>query len=85
MYIDVEDYFGGMRTITIPAEITGASFTINITDNSVVECPKSFTIRIVSVTGSGVTIGNVDNTEVVIMDNNGEWKFYCCDLFVISV
>ena len=73
MCVDVEDYVGGMHTIAIPVGIITESFIINITDNNIVECRESFNVTIVSVTGSGVTIGNIDNTEVIILDNDGKW------------
>ena len=44
------------------------SFTITVANNSVVECSE---VRIVTVTGSGVTIGSVNSTEIVIMDDDG--------------
>ena len=62
-----------MSTIAIPVEVITESFIINITDNNIVECRESFNVAIVSVTGSGVTTGNIDNTEVIILDNDGKW------------
>ena len=64
--------------VTIPAEVIAEPFTINITDNNIAECAKSFNVTIVSVTGSGVTIGNIDNTEVVIIDDDGKWNVILC-------
>ena len=59
-------------TVTIPAGAMEELFTIDIADGSVVECSESFNVRIISVTGSGVIIGSINNTEVIIMDNDGE-------------
>ena len=61
-----------MSTITIPAGLMYKRFTINTVDDSIVECSESFNVTIVSVTDSGVTIGNVDNIEVVIVDNDSK-------------
>ena len=72
-YVGLEDYIGGMKTITIPIDATMQSFTMNITDDNIVECPESFNVAIVSVTGNGVTTGNVDNVEVTILDDDGKW------------
>ena len=62
-----------MSTIAIPVEVITESFIINITDNNIVECHESFNVAIVSVTGTGVTTGNVENTQVIILDNDGKW------------
>ena len=35
------------------------------------ECSESFVVRIVSVIGTGVAIGSVNSTEIVIMDDDG--------------
>ena len=69
--VDPNDYAGGMRTITISAGEMTESFTITIVDDGVVECTESFVVRMVSVTGSGATMGSVNSTEVVIMDDDG--------------
>ena len=61
-----------MRTIPIPAGAMTGLLTINILDGSIVECSESFNVRIVSVVGSGVIVGNVNNAEVIIMDNDGK-------------
>ena len=60
-----------MKTITIPTNVTTLAFTMNLTDNDIVECPESFNVTIVSVIGSGVTTGSVYNTEVAILDDDG--------------
>ena len=68
---DVEDYAGGLRTITIPAGLMYNTFTVDITDDSSVECSNTFNVGIVSVNGSRVVVGGANNTEVFIMDNDG--------------
>ena len=70
--VDVEDYDGGMMTVTITAVTMEESFTIDIADGGIVECSESFNVRIASVTGNGVIIGNINNAEVIIIDNDGE-------------
>ena len=47
-------------------------FTINITDDSIVGCSESLSVSIVSVIGNTVIIGNVNKSEVVIMDNDSK-------------
>ena len=69
--VDPGDYAGGTRTITIAAGTTTESFTISIADNNVVECSESFVVSIGSVNGDGVTVGNVNSTEVTITDDDG--------------
>lgn len=71
IYVGEEDYIGGKRTVTIPTDTMLQSFTINITDDYIAECPESFNITIVSVTGIGVTTGNFDNVKVAILDDDG--------------
>ena len=72
MYVGVEDYVGGMRTITVPAGMITQSFIVNITDDNIVECSESLNVTITSVTGSGVTIGNANNTKVIITDDDSK-------------
>ena len=72
MYVALEDYVGGTGTITIQAGETVQPFTLNVTDDKIVECSESLNVVITSVTGSGVTIGNINNTEVIIVDNDGK-------------
>ena len=49
------------------------TYTINITDNSEVECNETFSIAILSVTTCGVTIGSNRVSEVIIRDDDGEY------------
>lgn len=83
-YLDTEDYDGGMRTVPIEAGLLEEMFMINIVDNSIVECSEAFNVRIVSVTGDGVIIGNDNNTEVVITDNDSKWKVLLLDRWKYS-
>ena len=45
---------------------------INIPDDSIAECSESFNLEIVAVRDGGVIIGSVNNTEVIIMDDDGK-------------
>lgn len=72
---DVEDYTGGLRTITIPAGLLYDTFTVDITDDDSVECSDMFDVGIVSVNGSRVVVGGANNTEVSIMDNDSKCKY----------
>ena len=63
-------------TVNISAGITGLPFTINITNNRIVECNEIFNVAIVSVTtcgvASGVAIGNDNRSKVTIVDDDGK-------------
>lgn len=72
---DVEDYTGGLRTITIPAGSLYNTFTVDITDDNSVECSNTFNVGIVSVNGSRVVVGGTNNTEVFIVDNDSKCKY----------
>ena len=67
--LDGEDYNGSMEMITIPPGVMTQSFTISITDDNLVECVETFTVRILSVTTCGVTVGSVNNALVMILDD----------------
>ena len=69
---DVEDYAGGLNTITIPAGLMYKQFTINITDDNIVECSETFNVAIGSVNGSRVTVASTNHTEVLIVDNDSK-------------
>ena len=70
--LDGEDYNGSMEMITIPPGVMTQSFTISIADDNLVECVKTFTVRILSVTTCGVTVGSVSNALVRIIDNDSK-------------
>ena len=52
------------------------TFTINIVDNGIVECTEIYRVTIVSVTTCGVTIGNNNNSEVMIIDDDGKHRLF---------
>ena len=70
--LDGEDYSGIMRMITISPGVMTRSITISITDDNLVECVETFTVRILSVTTCGVTVGSVRNAEVRIIDDDSK-------------
>ena len=67
-----EDYNGSPITVDVPAGVTMQQLLINIIDNNIVECNETFTIAMISVTTCGVTIGNNNNSEVMIRDDDGK-------------
>lgn len=86
MLLDREDYSGNLLTINIPVGVTMQPLAINITDNDVVECIKSFIISI-SVTSysCGVTIGNNNRSVVTIKDDDGKANvlYFCTYVMLI--
>ena len=68
----MEDYTGGSRMVAVPAGVMMQSFTIDIVNNSIVECDETFTVTISSVTTCGVTIGSDSSTEVIITDDDSK-------------
>ena len=55
------------------------SFTINIIDDNIAECDETFTLSL-SVPSSpcGVKSGSVDNSEVIIKDDDGRRSVSVC-------
>ena len=68
------DNNGGPYNITIPAALTSTSLHIAIIDNNILEINENFTLTIVkSLMGSGnVTIGDISQTTVIILDDDGK-------------
>ena len=69
---DREDYRRHTATVNVPANVTSASFTINIINDDVSECNESFKLML-SVPSStcGIIIGGNDTSEVMIRDDDG--------------
>lgn len=67
--IDVKDYNGHVRTITIPAGGSSRSFSIPVVNDNTVECTETFNIRMQA---HGVPIGSVNNIRASIIDDDGE-------------
>ena len=72
--IDVKDYNGDLRAVTVPAGEIARSFTIPIIDDDVMECDETFIVTILSVTTCAVTISNSSRIEVMIVDDDGRQK-----------
>ena len=72
MYVEEEDYTGGIMMVNIPAGVMTQQFTVFITDNNVVECVETFNVTISSITTCGVTKGSVSNAEVQIIDDESK-------------
>ena len=68
-----EDYNGNLITVNFSAGVVTVTLTININDNSIVECNEMFSVAIVSVTTCGVTIGRSKITKVFIRDDDGKY------------
>ena len=76
LLIAEEDYNRSPITVNVPAGVTMQPLTINLIDNSIVECNEIFNVTIVSVTTCGVTIGSNRSSEVMIRDDDGKYKFF---------
>ena len=76
MYVDMEDYNGTRITVDVPAGVLSQPFTINVTDDSIVECNEMFRVIIEPVSTCEVAIGNLTTSEVTIIDNDGK-QFAC--------
>lgn len=66
------DNNSGPYTITIPATETSASFEIAIVDNNILETDEDFILTIQPLDSSNVTIGNTQQTTVIILDDDGK-------------
>ena len=76
LVIDGEDYSGDPLIVNVSAGLTMQPLAINIINNDIVECNEIFNVMIVSVTTCGVTIGNNNNSEVMIRDDDGKHKLF---------
>ena len=72
----MEDYNGTRITVDVPAGVLSQPFTINVTDDSIVECNEMFRVIIEPVSTCEVAIGNLTTSEVTIIDNDGK-QFVC--------
>ena len=71
--IDEEDHSEGAIIITVPACTVSQLFIINITDDNIAECNESFSVNIQSVSAYGPVIGSTNTTEVIVIDDDGEY------------
>jgi len=75
-YTDDEDYHGANITVDVPAGTLSQSFVINIIDDDIIESNEILSITIESVSACGFTIGNINTSEITIIDNEGTHVSY---------
>ena len=75
-FIDVEDYSGHARTITIPAGESSRSFSISVVNDNIVECTETFNISMQAISLQGVSIGSVNSIRASIIDNDSEYNAF---------
>lgn len=75
----MEDYNETRISVDVPAGVLSQSFTIDITDDDIVECNEIFNVIIQSVGTCEVAFGNLTTSEVTIIDNDGNYvhKYVC--------
>lgn len=68
------DNSGSHVNITIPATVTSVPFDITIFDNYVLEANETFTLTISTstVSSNNVTIGDISQTTVIILDDDSK-------------
>ena len=66
-----EDFDQQWLNVIVPPDVSFQLSTVNITDDNVVENDETFRLILVSVSNCGVTIGNYNTSEVIIIDNDG--------------
>ena len=66
----MEDY---NVTVDVPAGVLSQSFTIDVTDDDIVECDEIFIVIIEPVATCEIAIGNLTTSEVTIIDNDGKY------------
>ena len=70
-----EDYFSGPYFIVFPAGMTQAVFNILLTDDDILEGTETFNLNINSSSlPNNVTIGELGEAAVTILDNDGEFS-----------
>ena len=70
VYTD-EDYDRENITVNVPAGVLSVSFMINITDD-IVECNESFILVMQSLSTCRVTSGNINSSEIIIIDDDSK-------------
>jgi len=73
VYLGGIDYSSGPYMITIPAGVISVPFDVPITDDNLFESSESFnlSINVVSLPRN-ITIGEVEESKVIIMDNDSK-------------
>ena len=68
-----DDYNSGPYNVTFLAGVTRVSFSVSITDDYVLEDNENFLLSIdFSVLPNNVTVDNISQATVTILDNDGE-------------
>lgn len=67
-----EDYDGRWFTVFVPAGVLSQLSMINITDDVILEHNETFRLILESVSTCGVTIGNFNTSEIIVIDNDGK-------------
>ena len=63
------DYDRGNITVNIPAGVVSVSFMIDVMDDFV-ECNETFYLIIDSLSTCRATIGNINTSEIIIIDDD---------------
>ena len=64
------DYTAPGTTFTFPANMTTHTFTVAISDDSILEADEDFTLTLAAADDSSYTVGTQDSTTVTITDND---------------
>lgn len=72
------DYTRGNITVSVQVGALTQPLVVNITDDDIVECNETFNVIIESFITYGFTIGNVNRSEVIIIDDD-------CEHYIIIV
>jgi len=71
------DYTFGLYNFTFPANVTSRVINIPICDDIVLEEDEEFDVSIISNSlPDNVISGNVDQSTVIVVDNDGEYSIY---------
>ena len=70
------DYTSGPYSVTFPAGVTSVPFNISINDDNILEGNETFMLTINSSLATGVMVGNLDQTTVTIVDNDGKFRVF---------
>ena len=73
LLIGDDDYNSGPYNVTFLAGVTRVPFNVSITDDNVLEDNESFSLSIdFTVLPNNVTVANISQTTVNILDNDGK-------------
>ena len=73
------DYQKRNIIVEVPARTLSQLFTVNITNDVIVEYTEMFNVEINSVSTCAITIGGCNRSEINIIDDDGEFHIlYVC-------